>query len=93
MAGNVSGQTNHNQASSHRSRSTKTRGEHSNELQVNHSSGVRRRSPHGRHHGHASHHHAHSQHMEDIQKAELEARQEEDAKGTANGKERGRNRC
>ena len=76
MAGKVSGSSNRSQSqssnSSSKTNSTKTRGGHASE---GHSARVRHRSPHGGHH-----HHAHSPHMEDIQKAELAARQEEQTK-------------
>ena len=80
MAGKVSGSSNRSQSQSSNSSisssksnsSTKTRGGHVSE---GHSGRVRHRSPHGGHH-----HHAHSPHMEDIQKAELAARQEEQTK-------------
>ena len=82
MAGNVSGSSNRSQSQSSSNSSvsknktnssTKTHGGHASE---GHSARIRHRSPHGGHH----HHHAHSPHMEDIQKAELAARQEEQSK-------------
>ena len=76
MAGNVSGQVNRSQ-----SHTSKTKGDASEQ----HTARARHRSPHGHHH---HDHHAHSPHMEDIQKAELQARQEDTSK-SMNG-ERGR---
>ena len=82
MAGKVSGSSNRSQSQPNNSRaktnsSTKTH-DHASEEQSSTPRRVRHRSPHGHHQHHG--HHAHSPHMEDIQKAELQARQEEQNK-------------
>lgn len=80
MAGNVSGQSNRSQSQAASNTNSSTKTHHSSEGQ---SARVRHRSPHGHHHHHHGHH-AHSPHMEDIQKAELQARHDDPSK-TMNG--------
>ena len=76
MAGKVSGSSNRSQSQPNNSKaktnSSAETHDHASEGRSSTQPRVRHRSPHG--------HHAHSPHMEDIQKAELQARQEEQNK-------------
>ena len=74
MAGKESGLANRSQSSDH----SNNKGSHLADGPHSSHARIRQRSPHSHSHGHSGHH-AHSPHMEDIQKAELQSRQEESA--------------